>query len=249
MKKSDTYRSYLASTDDWEPYLRRESSLPGPRGNLELAQVAAETGSLARFEAWLAADAAHPTADTPDMFLAFCAVVGLGCCIARNLSSGDEMNATELDLLWGVLRRYATDSRWRMREASAMALQEIGAVSMDALYSGIETWRRGNWLEKRAVVAGLAEPRLLLTEQNILRSLGIIDEITTSISIAGDRSGDDFRVLRQCLGYAWSVVVASSPTIGVPYMGHWLDSPDSDIRWIMKENLKKKRLEGIFTPG
>jgi hypothetical protein len=62
------------------------------------------------------------------------------------------------------------------------------------------------------------------------------------------RKGDDFRICRQCLGYAWSVMVASNPEIGKPYMQRWLVIEDPDIRWIMKENLKKKRLKDIFPP-
>jgi hypothetical protein len=83
----------------------------------------------------------------------------------------------------------------------------------------------------------------------VLHSAEIIDEITTSIAEAKDRGRDDFRSLRQCLGYAWSVIVATYPEIGRPFMERWLDSQDPDIAWIMKENLKKKRLAGIFTAG
>ncbi len=249
MKKSDYYASILASTHDWEAFLRQESGLPGPRGNLELAQVAARTGRLEQFEAWLAADAAHPTADTPDMYLAFCAVVGLGSCIARYINTSNQSLAADVDRFWVVLRGFASDHRWRMREAVAMALQEIGDADMDALFRGIDAWRKGSWLEKRAVAAGLAEPRLLVESATIRRSLEILDGITKSIEDAGVRSGDDFRILRQCMGYAWSVMVAASPDIGKPFMERWLTDQDPDIRWIMQENLKKKRLNGIFPVG
>ena len=247
MSKSEYYRQQLATLQEWEPYLRQESALPGPRGNLELASAVAEVGRLVQFEAWLSADAAKPEADTPEMYLAFCGVVGLGACIARSLCGEETTKPADTDHLWQVLRAYASDPRWRMREAVAMALQRIGDASMEALYRGIDSWRIGNWLEKRAVAAGLAEPRLLTHERDIQRSLSIIDEITASLASAANRSGDDFRILRQCLGYAWSVIVAASPEKGAPYMERWLDSPDPDIRWILKENLKKKRLAGIFT--
>ncbi len=53
---------------------------------------------------------------------------------------------------------------------------------------------------------------------------------------------DEFKTLRQGLGYCWSVVVAALPAQGKGTMERWLSSTDKDVRWIMKENLKKKRL-------
>jgi len=45
------------------------------------------------------------------------------------------------------------------------------------------------------------------------------------------------------MGYCWSVVVAALPLQGKQAMERWLSSTNKDVRWIMKENLKKKRLE------
>ena len=56
---------------------------------------------------------------------------------------------------------------------------------------------------------------------------------------AGDES---FKVLRQGMGYCWSVAVAAQPESGKPMMERWLNSLDKDIRWMMRENLKKNRL-------
>ncbi len=47
MSKRDDYRQTLRGLDDWEPYLLAESGLPGPRGNIELAQAVAERGDEA----------------------------------------------------------------------------------------------------------------------------------------------------------------------------------------------------------
>jgi hypothetical protein len=44
------------------------------------------------------------------------------------------------------------------------------------------------------------------------------------------------------MAYCWSVVVAALPGKGKLMMEKWLASEDKDIRWIMKENLKKNRL-------
>ena len=70
----------------------------------------------------------------------------------------------------------------------------------------------------------------------------MLDGITASIHMLPNRRGDDFRVLRQALGYGWSVAAAALPEDGKPFLKKWLACPDKDIRWIMKENLKKNRL-------
>jgi hypothetical protein len=44
------------------------------------------------------------------------------------------------------------------------------------------------------------------------------------------------------MAYCWSVAVAALPEEGKPLMEKWFESEDKDIRWIMKENLKKNRL-------
>ena len=94
----------------------------------------------------------------------------------------------------------------------------------------------------RAVAAGLAEPALLQEERHILRVLALLDRITAALENAGERDGD-FKTLRQGMGYCWSVVAAALPEQGKRAMERWLSSTDKDVRWIMKENLKKKRLE------
>ena len=58
-----------------------------------------------------------------------------------------------------------------------------------------------------------------------------------------DPSKDEsFKILRQGMGYCWSIAVAALPDAGKPLMEKWLSSKDKDIRWVMKENLKKNRL-------
>ncbi len=48
--------------------------------------------------------------------------------------------------------------------------------------------------------------------------------------------------LRKGLAYCWSVAVAAYPEAGKPAMEKWLANEDKDVRWIMRENLKKNRL-------
>jgi len=49
--------------------------------------------------------------------------------------------------------------------------------------------------------------------------------------------------LRKGLAYCWSVAAAALPAEGKLYMEKWFDSSDRDVNWIMRENLKKKRME------
>jgi hypothetical protein len=231
MTKSDTYRQMLKKLPDWESYLLRESGLPGPRGNLELAQVVADEGDRALFERFLANTPEVAPVNDPHEFLAFCGVVGLG----RLLAEGD---GKVLD----QLRPYASDPRWRLREGVAMALQRLSKRDMPALLKAMEDWSLGTWLEKRAAAAALAEPALLHDQADALHALQILDRITASMQDSGDAKTAGFKVLQQGLGYCWSVVVAAAPEQGKTLMEKWLASPDTAIQRLMQENLKKNRL-------
>jgi hypothetical protein len=142
-----------------------------------------------------------------------------------------------------TLRACASDSRWRMREGVAMALQRVGDVDMDALLIEMGKWSEGNLLEKRAAIAALCEPRLLRERKHVERVLTILDNITASIAHVQDRTCDEFVTLKKGLGYCWSVAVAALPDVGKKTIEKWFNVDDRDIRWIMRENLKKNRLK------
>jgi hypothetical protein len=237
MTKADDYRTNLRALVDWDSYLLKESGLPGPRGNIELAQVVADEGNRQLFQRYIAYTADIAPVNSPYEFLAFCGVVGLG----RLLAEGD------IDLL-KTLRQYASDPRWRTREAVAMALQRLGDVNMGQLIAAMSEWSQGIALEQRAAAAALCEPRLLGHAQYTRNVLGILDQITASIEqVKCDRRSEDFLALRKGLGYCWSVAVVSLPEEGKALMEKWLVKSDPDIRWIMKENLKKRRIVRMDT--
>lgn len=231
MTKADEYRAQLRQLDNWDLYLLEQSGLPGPRANLELAQVVADEGNLALFQRYLAYTDGQAPTNSPTEFLVFCGVVGLG----RLLAEGDA------DLL-PILRRYASDPRWRVREAVAMALQRLGDQDMERLLAAMKSWSQGTCLEQRAAAAALCEPRLLGQAADARAVLQILDQITGSIEEVADRRSEAFRVLRKGLGYCWSVAMVALPGEGKALMEQWLASSDPDIRWIMKQNLKKARL-------
>jgi hypothetical protein len=231
MSKVDKYREILRTLENWDLFLLRESGLPGKRANLELAQAVADEGSEEVFERYLSFDPGKAPVNSPYEFLAFCGVVGLG----RLLSEG-KMKVLK------TLRPYASDPRWRIREGVAMALQRLGQVDMDLLLREMEQWSKGNLLEKRAAAAALCEPKLLREGKHIERTLQILDEITTSIQSTEDRKSAEFKALRKGLGYCWSVAAVALPVEGKKMMERWFSSDDKDVLWIMKENLRKKRL-------
>jgi hypothetical protein len=231
MNKTETYRQTLRTLDDWDAFLLKESGLPGPRGNLELAQAVADEGTRELFERFLCYNADQAPTNSPFEFLAFCGVVGLGRLSAEGQTD-----------LFASLRVHASDPRWRMREGVAMALQRVGDVNMGLLLKEMEKWSKGNWLEKRAAAAALCEPRLLKDKRQVKRVLKLLDAITTALARAKNRKSDEFDALRKGLGYCWSVAVAASPADGKRAMEKWLASDNRDVRWVMRENLKKNRL-------
>ena len=229
--KIDEYRKALRAIKDWEPYLLKNSGLPGPRGNIELGQAVADEGDKALFSRFISLDANAAPVNTPQEFLVFCGTVGFG----KLLAAGD---ASAL----AILRRQASDPRWRTREGVAMALQRLGDVDMDALLQAMRVWSKGNPLEQRAAIAALCEPRLLTEKKHAARVLRILDAVTRSLARAQDRKSDEFLALKKGLAYCWSVAVAACPPEGKATIEKWFASNDRDVVWIMKENLKKNRL-------
>jgi hypothetical protein len=231
MNKSELYRQELHKRGDWDDYLRSESGLPGPRGNLELAQVVADEGSAELFERYVLFTPQKASTNSPDVFLAFCGVVGFG----RLLAEGNKEYLIRI-------RQFASDPRWRIREGVAMALQKFGETDMDGLIDEMDEWSKGTLLEQRAAVAALCEPKLLKHEHHTKLILNILDKITSQVDKQRERKSEDFQVLRKGLGYCWSVAVAALPAEGKKMMEKWVSSEDKDIRWIMRENLQKNRL-------
>jgi hypothetical protein len=231
MNKVDQYRQKLRKLTSWDEFLLEESRLPGPRANLELAFAVALEGSEDQIFKYARLNAQDAPGNTQEEFLAFCGVLGLGYAMARGGSD-----------YFAILREKANDPRWRIREAVALGLQKYGQASIEDLLEVMGEWTRGTLLERRAIVATLCEPGLLENYAHASKIIDIIDVITTSVLNESDRKSEQFKVLRKALAYGWSVLVVSQPSIGKPKMESWIASPDADIRWIMKQNLKKKRL-------
>ncbi|MCB0181939.1 MAG: hypothetical protein KDI62_27165, partial [Anaerolineae bacterium] len=85
MTKANEYRTILRQLDHWDAYLLQESGLPGPRGNIELAQVVADEGDEPLFQRYITYTVEAAPVNSPYEFLVFCGIVGLG----RLLAEGD----------------------------------------------------------------------------------------------------------------------------------------------------------------
>ena len=230
MNKTNQYREVLRSLTEWEEYLKTESNLPGPRGNLGLVAAVVAEGDARQFNELRRYTADRAPENTPEAFLCVCGVAGLG----KLLAEGQWEYMSEL-------RQYAGDPRWRIREAVVMALEQLGQVDMERLLAEMETWSHGTLLERRAAVAGLCQPEILNAQytHDVLR---ILDAVTDSMLHETDRK-TDFKTLRKGLGYCWSVAVVIEPEEGKAVFEKWLECADRDIQWVVKQNLRKKRLE------
>lgn len=243
-------RSALATGDAaaLSAFLMEHSNLPGPRGNLELAadfaRLVAEQppGSWepawALCQAWTDIDGTTAPVGDPAEYLPFCGAWALG-----NLAAANEHRVPEaLDRL----RHLAADGRWRLREAVANGLQALLTAQTEATLAALATWiRPGAWLEMRAVAAGLAEPTLLQDAALAEAAVALHHRILDALARADDR-GHEFRILRQGLGYTVSVVAVGNPEGGTDLLERLAASSDPDLRWILRETLKKNRLHRAY---
>jgi len=111
----------------------------------------------------------------------------------------------------------------------------------------LECWiKNSNWLTMRAVAAGVAEPALLKDTQTAKAALDLHRKIIAQVLAVKERKSDEFKTLRQALGYSLSVVICAIPKEGFGYLRNLIDSRDADVLWVIRENLKKNRLTKNF---
>ena len=225
------YRQQLAGLADIEAFLLKESRLPGARGNLELAQAFALEAPQDLIVTYAGRTEADAPGNTPQGFVAFCGVLGLG----RLAAEGDQAALDQLTLR-------ASDRRWRIREAAAMALQMVGRSDSNRLRRAVIHLALGDRYQQRAAVAALCEPDLLGDPELAGYALDVLDTLTAGLAGADDRRSPGWQALRKTLGYGWSVLIVAAPAEGRRRFSAWLDRPDPDVRWLLRENLRKARL-------
>jgi len=230
-------------------HLVAHSNLPGPRGNLELAYAFAD--AMAGYDAeeserlWIlclnmtAISPGEAPVNDPREFVPFCGTVGLGALGAAM--------AQYVEPALRALHALANDTRWRMREGVAMGLQRLIAAHPQQAITVLQDWiANGSWLELRAAAAAVAEPTLLKDRGVALAALRLHERIMERVLQAADRRSESFRAMRKGLGYTLSVVVQAIPNEGFAWLARLVDTEDSDVLWIARENLKKNRLVRHF---
>jgi len=230
-------------------YIVSRSDLPGRRANLELAGAfgdrVEDCADHERERLWelcismaeIAADEAP--VNSPREFIPFCGAIGIGALGSVWPAAFDRALTT--------LRALATDPRWRMREAVRFGLQKLLARRGRDTLAAFEGWiAGGNLLEMRAAATAVAEPPTLQDKDTALWALQLHRDIFARVLRITERKSEDFRILRKALGYTLSVVVCAVPQEGFAFLAQLADSKDADVRWIVKENLKKNRLVKDF---
>ncbi len=231
-------------------YITGNSDLPGPRANLELADAFADvveehaTGDSGKIwgllNVMMSVLPEEAPVNDPKEFLPFCGVRGIA---AMSSVCPPFLNAT-----LGKLKALAEDKRWRIREAVAQSIQKLLNGKRSQTLKALQSWvATGNWLLMRAVAAGVAEPSLLKKSQIAKASFELHQKILSAIQAQEKRRTEAFKVLRKTLGYSLSVLVESNPVKGFAYLHELVKSGDSDLCWIVNENLKKNRLIKNFS--
>jgi hypothetical protein len=210
-------------------YLLENSNLPGPRGNLELMYEFARDADDASVRACLGY-IKDDTANSPEEFVGMCGLVGYAT-----------LNREKTADVLAFLKPYASHASWRIREAVAMGIQEISVGRLAETLGALASWVDGNPYERRAVVAGLCEPKLLGDVNLTSRVLAILETITRGFD-HGEKLADGDDSLRKALGYGWSVAIVHAPEAGKKAFEKLFALPGKHVKWIMKENLKKNRL-------
>lgn len=210
-------------------YLYENSNLPGPRGNLTLLHEFsrdAREDDIQRCLNYITPDVSN----SPEEFVGMCGIVSYSVA-----------HRNDVEQVLSFLKPYAGHSSWRIREAVAISIQEISDGNLKEVLLSVQGFIDGNDFEKRAVVAGFCEPKLLISRESNLRILEILYAITEGLN--HDRKLDDGGTsLRKALGYGWSVVVSSIPDEGKKLFVKMFDLNGKHVTWIIRENLKKNRM-------
>ena len=230
-----------------EFYLRENSRLPGARANMELANdvsyllaasVSRHPDSVRSLTDYFAnVDSQTVVSNTPAEFVIICGLVASGACAALQRDWQPET--------FELLSRYACSSHWRIRRGVSTAYQHLLASAPDEtgehlMYLASE----GNYWQQCAAITTIAEEALLFMPDVLATALQLQHIILERLHNApiGARKGEDFRTLKRTLGFTLSVITASAPQQGFALMRECATWNDSDIRWILRENLNKKRL-------
>lgn len=212
--------------------LLEHSHLPGPRGNLELLYEFSRDARKDEIETCLSY-ISPDVRNSPEEFVGMCGILSYSI-----------HHQKEIQKVLSFLKEYTGHDSWRIREAVAMSIQEISEKNLEKVLTGLDDFIHGHDFEKRAVVAGLCEPKLLTDQKTNLQILDILYRISQTID-HDDKLDEGATSLRKALGYGWSVVICAIPDEGKQLFEKMFDWSGKHIQWILKENLKKNRLQKL----
>ncbi|HTI14291.1 MAG TPA: hypothetical protein VL461_06935 [Dictyobacter sp.] len=230
-----------------EFYLREHSHLPGPRVNIELANDVGHLLSASCLKSpdtvralihyFVNGDRRSVKSNSPAEFVIFCGVIVVGICAT-------------VQPLWReqtveMLNHYACSPYWRVRDAVTLAYQHLLTADAQAIIPYLmRAAGAGNYLQQRAAVTAIAEPRLLYSAATLHDALVLQRIVLENLRQvpAIEREYEAFKILRRALGYTLSVVTAAAPEQGFALMRECASWRDDDICWILQENIKKRRL-------
>jgi hypothetical protein len=228
--------------------LERGSGLPGARLNLRLVWTFARAvGDVVRkpeppvvvleqlLDGWAALPLDEAPGDRPAVVLSCAAVAAYGEVGAVRPDWWDDETAK--------LRRAASDGRWRVREVVAQALQRLLESDWARAVDELVDWASDDDpLVVRAAAAAVAEPRLLRQRDAANDAVTIQRRAAERFRSIPDaqRRDENVRTLRQALGFTISVAVAASGDFAL--LHELAASDDTDLHWIVRQNLKKSRL-------
>lgn len=240
-------RALLGNERPLEFYLRDHSRLPGPRANLELANDVSDLLAASApknpdsvrtlINRFANGDRKMVASNTPEEFVMLCGIIAFGACAATYTAWREDT--------FDLLKHYASSSYWRVREGVAMAYQRLLTVDhQQSIPHLMVLAKKGNYLQQRAAIAAIAEPSLVYTPELLTAAIGLQRIVLERVRHASpeDRKTEEFRTLRRTLGYTLSVVTAVAPQEGFALMRECASWNDADIIWVLRENLKKKRL-------
>jgi hypothetical protein len=238
-------RQYTLVNNEIVSYLLAHSNLPGKRGNIELAfafadyieeQYHTNTEQVLTYCVTLISEnPPHKHIIGNEEFLPFCGILGLG-------RIGKIDTTKEPDVL-EFLKSSAQDGRWRIREAVAMAIQDLMDVRPEAIIEKLQAWiHEDSYLIHRAVAAGLAEPRFMRNREITRVALDMHKAILERVTREPAIRDTDYKVLVKGLCYTLSVIITGIEHEGFAYLEALIATDHPIIKKIVRENLKKKRL-------
>ena len=224
-------------TNQLTEYLKEHSNLPGPRTNLTLAFKTSEllTKSWTQNRKFVQ-QCFNEWTSTEDEYL----------LLTRNMTLGYILSKHDEPAFIKVLYRENFNPMWRRREAVTLGLQKTLVERPGFTLQLLRDWAdERNWLLRRNVLMVLAHPQALKVNSDVREELRrVIHEAMDAVRDAEpeERRSDGFKLLKKSLGFILSVAAGYDDRV-IDDMQRWASTGNRYLKSIVKQNLKKKRLQ------